>query len=207
MKHFSISLLALCLLAAGIARADTVIFDNLGNGNNGFRGATPISWDAQRFNSDAINLLLTSATLNLSSGGGTGNMFLSLYSDSANQPGTALANFYTGPSLGSGNILFSNLNQVLLPNTNYWLVLGETTGSTISLGWGVTSTLTGTGSGFQTFAGLTNDAGASWQTFTDAPYQTQITATMVPEPSTLISLGLGAVLLLAGVRRRLHVAA
>ncbi len=189
--------------AAGSARADTIIFDNLNNSNNGFRGVTDTNWDAQRFNSDSTNLFLTSVTLNLFSSGGSGNFFLDLYSDNANQPGISLANLYTGPTLGTGDILFSNLNLPLSPNTNYWLVLGDTTGSTLSLSWGVTTTLTGTGSGFQTTAALTTDSGMNWFVFNNAPYRTQITASTVPEPTTMLLGALGGFGLLAASRRRL----
>lgn len=206
MKFPFVRLACLLALLAGAeaVRADTIIFDNLNTTNNGFRGTSATSWDAQRFNSDAINLLLTSATLNLSVNPGAGTFFLRLYSDVAGQPGSAIATFYDGPSLGSGAIAFNNLNQVLLPSTNYWLVLGENPGSTLAVNWGITSTLTGTGSGFQTNAGLTTNSGVNWQTFTNVPYQTQLTATVVPEPSVAFLSGVGLVVLVVLKRRHIR---
>jgi hypothetical protein len=185
-----------CGLYAGSARA-TVIFDNLATGNAGFRDISSTSWDAQRFNSDSTDLLLTSATLNLSSGPGSGNFFLSLYSDTSNRPGTLIANLFTGTNSTNGDRTFSGLNQLLLPNTNYWLVLGDTPGATLDVGWGVTTTTTGTGSGFQATAAFSNDSGADW-TITNVPQQTQIVASAVPEPrSALLALLGGGGLLLA----------
>lgn len=204
MKFPSLCLaLAVTLLASATAPAQTVIFDNLSNGNNGFRGVTPTSWDAQRFNTDATNLFLVGATLNLNSGGGSGTFFLKLYSDNAGQPGSAIATLYDGASLGSGAIVF-NFSQLVTASTNYWLVLGLDAGSTISLGWGVTSTLTGSGAGFQTNAGLTTNSGTNWQTFTNAPYQVKITANTVPEPQTVACFALGLAIVLAAKVRSLR---
>ncbi len=179
-----LALVACAALPKESARADTIIFDNLSTQNAGFNTVSTTTYSAQRFNTDAINLRLTSATLNLSVAG-TGTFFLRLYSDSAGQPGTSLATLFSGTTAGpSGNILFGGLNQLLLANTNYWLVLGLNSGSTLSLGWGVANSGSGTGSGFQTFSGVTSNQGSTWSVTTAAPRQTQITATTVPEPST-----------------------
>jgi hypothetical protein len=184
-----LSVLGAEFFASGTARAQTVIFDNLNNGNNGYRGVSSTSWDAQRFNSDSTNLFLVSLTLNLSTQPGSGTAFLSLYSDAAGHPGAQIANLFTGVP-GSGNVTFGNLSQPLSPNTNYWLVLG-TNGGTLNLGWGVTSTLTGTGSGFQTTAASTSNSGTNWSVFGDAPYQTRITANTVPEPEAITTFAMG----------------
>jgi hypothetical protein len=63
-----------------------VIYDNLANEGNGFFQMHQNSWDAQRFNSDSTNLLLTSATLSFGANPTTGQYRLSLYNDVANHP-------------------------------------------------------------------------------------------------------------------------
>src|SRR5205085_5215121 len=107
---------ALC--AVGGARADVIIFDDLGNGAQGYGSVNVLTWGAQRFNSASNTVALTSATLNLDSeSGGSGTFFLRLYTDAAGQPGTALATLFTGPDPfpgpfpQSGNVFFGGLNQ------------------------------------------------------------------------------------------------
>jgi hypothetical protein len=199
-------LLAL-LISGGVVRADTVIFDNLAVPSQGFGSVSNTFWEAQRFNSDATNLKLTSATLTLySESAGSGTFFVDLYSDAAGQPGASLANLFTGPNpFGptfpqSGNILFGGLNQALTPNTNYWIVLGESAGSALDIRWGSSSILTGTGSGFQANSANTPNQGGGWQVNTSTPHKMQLTAT-IPEPASLLLVMLGCGLLLVARRR------
>jgi len=195
--------------AGSSARADVILYDNLGNGAQGYRSVTVLTWEAQRFNSASNTLALTSATLNLDSeSGGSGTFFLQLDTDAAGQPGTALATLFTGPDPftgpfpQSGNILFGGLNQPVVPNTNYWLVLGENSGASFDLRWGSTSNLTGTGSGFQTTNATTNNQGGTWSVSSTTSHVMQLTATAAPEPSSLL-LGLfGGCALLARRWRR-----
>ena len=65
--------------------------------------------------------------------GGSGTFFVKLFSDNANQPGTALATLASGPnplSVGfqATDVAFNGLNQPLLANTNYWIVFGDNPG-------------------------------------------------------------------------------
>src|SRR4051812_27257007 len=195
MKRLTPALLLLVLGSAATihrAQADVVIFDNITNGNNGFRTVSTEAWDAQRFNTDATNLLLTGETLLLSSAGGTGTFFLRLYSDAGGQPGSMITTLFSGTSPSSGQVAFPGYNQALLPNTNYWLVLGQATAGTLSLGWGVTSDPSGSGTGFQPNNASSANSGASWGLNNTAPYQTRIMASVVPEPSTFACLAIGA---------------
>ena len=201
-------LAACCLWANGSARADTIIFDNLGTTSQGFGSVSSTSWEAQRFNTDSINVVLTSVTLTLySDTGGSGTFFLDLYSDAGGVPGASLANLFTGtdpfPGAGaqSGNIQFSGLSQSVAPNTNYWLVLGLNAGPALDIRWGSTNTATGSGSGFQVTNANSPNSGGGWNVNAASPHQAQIVAT-VPEPSTAIYLGLAAAAL-AALRYRL----
>jgi len=63
-----IAVVAVAFLTFGSIRpmaAAAVIYDNIGNGGNGFFGLSPSSWLATRFNSDATNLKLSNVTLRL----------------------------------------------------------------------------------------------------------------------------------------------
>jgi hypothetical protein len=211
MRKQLVAGLLLALLAGGV-RADTVIFDNLSSTTQGFGSVSTAFWEAQRFNSDATNLLLTSATLTLySESAGSGTFFVDLYSDAAGQPGVSLANLFTGPNpFGptfpqSGDILFGGLNQALTPNTNYWIVLGESAGSALDIRWGSVSNLAGTGSGFQTTNATTLDQGGSWQVRSQAGlHKMQITATTpIPEPASALLALLGGLFSLASAGGRL----
>ena len=76
LTAFLVVLLALCPSASAV----TTIFDNTSNGGNGFFGVGAGSWEAQRFNSDATNGKLISASLSLTLNN-AGRYRLSLYSD------------------------------------------------------------------------------------------------------------------------------
>ena len=188
--------LLLALLAGSRARA-AVISDNLGATTNGFRPVSEVTWEAQKFRADSASLLLTSATLTLFSGtAGSGNFFIDLYTDAAGQPGVSLANLFAGPNPFAGptfpqfgDVLFGGLSQPLVPNTNYWIVLGERPGSVLDIRWGATSTPTGTGSGFQPVSAATSNQGGNWQVLLNSPDKMQITTT-VPEPGGVVLLGL-----------------
>src|SRR4051794_30534780 len=97
-RAFVILLLA-CVAGSHAARGQTVIYDNLSNGNNCVFGVGATTWRGQRFNTDATNLFLTGESLLLANNGlGSGTIFLSLYSDTAGLPGTMLATLFSGPA-------------------------------------------------------------------------------------------------------------
>ena len=165
-----------------------VIYDNIGNGGNGFFVSSPDKWLAQRFNSDATNLKLSDVTLRLAAPTTPGNFSLSLYSDVANHPGSSVSTLFSGTTtaagVGSGsNVLFGGLTQAMSPNTNYWLVLSSAPGDLTAFGWEATSNPSGSGSGFQTASASSSNQGLSWGALS-APAKTRIIAT-VPEPSSM----------------------
>lgn len=195
---------SLLLAAVGSTRADTVLFDNINNENNGYFFTSTTTFAAQRFNTDAINLFLTGEKLRLyPNTTPSGPFFLRLYSDASGQPGSTIATLFNGTNTASGQVFFPGYNQPLLPNTNYWLVLGEPAGSSFAQFWGATTTTTGTGPGFQTTSAITNNGGATWSTRDFAPFQAQITANVVPEPGSTLCFLTGAVTLVVLGRRRL----
>jgi hypothetical protein len=202
--HIGIAAGAFLAFAAACPLAGAaIIYNNLGNTNNGFRIQNSTSWAAERFNSDATDLILTSATLSLAPST-AGNFKLSLYTDIAGVPGTSVGTLFSGSTTsgigGGGNVAFSNLTQPLLPNTNYWIVTSVAIGDPTAFGWGVTSTPTGTGSGFQATSATSTNQGGTWSTSPGTPQQLQLVAN-TPEPTGLALLGLGSLGLLARGRR------
>jgi hypothetical protein len=181
------------LSVASAAHAQVVLYDNLANTTQGFRSVDEFNWEAERFNTDSNNLMLTSATLRFfSQNGGTGTFFLKLFSDNAGQPGTALATLASGPNPLSGlqgDVTFSGLNQLLSANTNYWIVFGDNPGPSLDLRWGVANP-GGSGVGFQNLIGNTGNQGTSWGLETTHAMQMQLTGSVfVPEPGSM-ALGL-----------------
>ena len=190
-----VAVAAVCIAMAAVcpvARASVILFDNLSNGNNGFFGASAGSWEAQRFKSDATNLQLISATLRLNSTT-AGSYRLSLFSDVANQPGVSLGTLFndtTANKPANGDVKFT-FSQPMTPNTNYWIVLSADTGQPTGVGWGATSTLTGSGAGFQLPSKQSLNQGATWID-RSVPHQMQLEADLpVPEPSGVVLLLLG----------------
>jgi len=186
------------LLSADAAHAQAVtLFNNLGNQPQGFQSVDANNWSATRFNTDANNYMLTSATLKLyTESFGSGTFFVKLFSDTAGQPGTALATLASGPnplSVGfqATDVAFNGLNQLLSANTNYWIVFGDNPGAALDLRWSAVNP-GGSGVGYQALRCFTANQGISWGGFdTDHAMQMQLTGSVVPEPGSMLLAGLG----------------
>jgi len=184
------------LSAASAAYAQVTLFNNLGNQPQGFQSVDASNWSATRFNTDANNYMLTSATLKLyTESFGSGTFFVKLFSYTAGQPGTALATLASGPnplSVGfqATDVAFNGLNQPLSANTNYWIVFGDNPGPALDLRWSAVNP-GGSGVGYQALRCFTANQGISWGGFdTDHAMQMQLTGTVfVPEPGSM-ALGL-----------------
>jgi len=184
------------LSVAGASHAQVTLFNNLGNQPQGFANLDANNWIATRFNTDANNYTLTSATLKLyTETGGSGTFFVKLFSDNANQPGTALATLASGPNpltvgFQATDVAFNGLNQPLSANTNYWIVFGDNPGPALDLRWSAVNP-GGSGVGYQAFRCSTANGGISWGSFdTDHAMQMQLTGSVVvPEPGSMV-LGL-----------------
>ena len=152
------------LSAASAAHAQVTLFNNLGNQPQGFADMDANNWIATRFNTDANNYMLTSATLKLyTESGGSGTFFVKLFSDNASQPGTALATLASGPNpltvgFQATDVAFNGLNQPLLANTNYWIVFGDNPGPALDLRWSAVNP-GGSGVGYQAFRCSTGKSG------------------------------------------------
>ena len=120
-----------------------------------------------------------------------GNALLRIYSDSGFKPG-ALVGTMTSPAsypAGLGDSLFTSGGIGLLPNSTYWVVLSAPAGQ---YNWAWTSDNTGSGVGFQHTWGHSEDGGATWTESISLP-QMMLAVAEVPEPSTFMMVGIGAI--------------
>ena len=216
-KTFSFGLIALACLVEP-ARAE-VVLSNLTEISLGPDSVSSGKWLASSFVTNSQAWTLTSATLSFGSAQNTsGNLFVNLYSNATNLPGSSLGTLSgSGNPASAGQYTYTSNGISLDPSTTYWLVAGVSSGngnyhwrwtdSVASTGvWSIPSTNTVAGSG---------NGGSTWVGAGDGePYLFSIEATAsapsaVPEidPNSLgsvLALVLGSLGLLE--RRRLKAA-
>jgi hypothetical protein len=215
-KTLSVGLVALACLVVP-ARAE-VVLSNLTETIDGADSVYRGTLRAQSFVTNDQAWTLTSATLSLGSPTNTsGNLFVNLYSNATNSPGSSLGTL-SGPDnpAAAGQYTYTSNGISLDPSTTYWLVAGVSSGSGF-YGWRYTGPTTSTGvwsiPSINTYARST-DAGSTWGSSDGYPYLFSIEATAtapssVPEidPNSLgsvLALVLGSLGLLE--RRRLKAA-
>jgi hypothetical protein len=204
----AIAVAAACLLASSsVARAGTVYEVNTtGATQTGSKNNSGV-YIGQAFNS-GTNTLLTTASLQINREGlATADFTLNLHLTT----GSANAYFKDGNSLAavtfSNSILststgafhqFTNLNWTLTPNTVYMIGIGSESAATVK--WTLNQSGTqDTSTGF-----ITGYAGYNAQEGTNVDNGRHgATITAVPEPSTVVALGVAATCLVAALRRRL----
>lgn len=185
--------------------AAATLSDNLSSTVAGTEPVSGNTWVAAEFSTDASTYTLSSATLMLQNfTPGTATLYL--YRDAAGQPGTTEGNL-SSPGTYSTTIsatTFAGNNLLLLPNSNYWLVLTANTGD---FEWAWTESSSGSGAGFEANWSASNDAGATWFTSSTEPEISSVmaspTASAVPEPSVVGLLAIGY-LLAAGFAKVSH---
>lgn len=178
--------LALLLAWEGSASGDVVLSDNLGGAIGNTELVSGNRWMTASFGTDSQSYLLNAVTLMLY---GSGTAQLNIYGDNAGHPGTLLGTLNSPASYpGSLSTVTFDGNPISLSaNAIYWSVLRAQGGSFY---WAWTTSNTGSGVGFQGKWGNSSDAGSSWTVFTEEPQMMGVTATPVPEASTLVAGGI-----------------
>lgn len=217
MKKNMLAILAsaLVLSAPRIAQAQgTVYVSNLGLPSTGSASVASNLWLAEAFltGTNAGGYLLNSVQLALSNALGNPSGFTAMIynvnplSIAGAAPGTSLGtlNGSLDPVAGGIYTYSPASNLTLLPGTTYFTVL--TAGTAVANGayeWSVTSTYAPTLSGGWNGGGiaLSSSDGLNWGPFPPHYAQLALTATAVPEPSTLGLLALGGFLLLRHRRK------
>jgi hypothetical protein len=193
--------------ALAAPRADAaLIVSNLGEP---VRDATPIAnpqyWGAQSFSPD-VDYLLTSVAAIMGNASGSPDAVIELRASNAGEVDTSASGLlatFTVPDL-SGSLAVRtftpNSSVTLLGGVQYWFVVGTETGG-FDFAYSATNFATGPGA-LLPFADSI-DAGATWvNRDLEFPYLIEVQGEVVPEPGTLVLVGLGLTGVAAGGRKR-----
>ena len=219
MKIRSVVTLVIGLLvvlgAAFPARADAVIFSNLGsndsyNGSTGWTEGTPNGGADYFINGSAFTVGATSlnlSTIEVAVGilQGTNQLTIDLDADSGGSPGSVIESFTINSamppfgSFSSGNLVTATsvLNPLLTAGSQYWVVLSVPNDGTTWAAWNQNSI--GDTGGF-----AQGDNGSDLVGSTNIRGAMRITGlSSVPEPSSMVMVSTGAFVILGyGLRRR-----
>lgn len=182
----------LAALAAGAARADFSVSNNLAAASGGAEAASGLTYLAAGFGS-ATGGQLASVTLKVGSSA-AGAAELALYADDGlNEPGVLLGLLTQVGTVAAtpSAVTWTASGITLAANTTYWVVLRALSGT---FDWSYTAAAAGAGSGagYQNTWGVSDDAGASWFTYDSYPTQMNValaSSAAVPEPSSLALCG------------------
>ena len=180
---------------------------NLTESVTGTSGFTSTGWCTSSFITDGASYVLNSATMRVSSQSVPVTIEALLCDDSAGQPGLIVETLIGNPivnSIWDGSLDTTTFEDItvlssgitLAPNTTYWLVATATSGAGV---WVSTNTVNSMSPGLWSITGehsVSFDSGGTWSAGTPGhPNQFSIEATIVPEPGTLLLLGLGGMML------------
>jgi hypothetical protein len=171
------------------SRADVILADNLASATGGTADVTGDVWYAASFATDASAYTLSSVVLMLQETEAPLDVRVDLYSDGGLEPGSLLGSLSASGALSTGlePVTFTASGLGLAADTTYWVVVHASSGS---LAWGWTASKTGDGVGFRVAWSESDDAGSSWFTTEQFPFQMQVNAApltaAVPEPPTIV---------------------
>ncbi len=178
------SWLSTAFALAATAASGATLVSNMANTTNANASPQSNFWMAQKFTTNAAPWIVTQMQFR-GARNAAQTLAVSLYSDSAGLPGSALGTFdATGVTTSAGpQTLNANLPINLAASTSYWIVLAPSTIDTAL--WTRETDLTNTGPGSIPNAKATsNNGGASWSAFVDATINLMIQLDGVPPDTT-----------------------
>ena len=205
-RRLSRNILAILVLFAGATHAGTILFSDLGTGSSLYAGGVEFSGsavvgaggqvsDGFAF-TPSITALLTQIDVVLIYNSGRNSALLTLYSDTAGVPGTALDAWSLSnlPACPTTSCTLETVTPhsaiTLLSGTQYWLIASTVAADTLGT-WGLNTTGT-----FGGAASSTN--GAAFTVISNYPLGAfDVIGTTVPEPATFALAAAGLALCLA----------
>jgi hypothetical protein len=176
------------------AKANSTLYNNLNATSSGAFDLTTYAPEADSFSTSGFNVTLTDVKLLMDRNSSTSGSFtVSLLSNASNTPGAVLATIATvsdsalSTSLTPLDLQLTN-PYLLEANTRYWIELTDTNISTAS--WSFSTDISGPG----VVGEYNSDAFAlpmNGTTIETSPFQMEVTAAAVPEPSTLFMTTVG----------------
>lgn len=202
------ALIALTLtftLGINQAPAQLVAFDNLGNPSADNSSANDSIWLAQQFTTNNQSYSLISVTLLMQRNSGSGEATVEIWSNSGGDPGSQMYSFNGAgtyfPTLTNTSFI-APAGGILAANSTYWLVLKGDAAN--EFGWSYSSIDSGSGFGFSTEWRM-GEVGKLdfWSGSNTQPFQMQLNVQAVPEPSSMVLLGMGMSAMGMAYRRRM----
>lgn len=192
------------------------LFDNLNQPSTGWCAVTNTQWEAQAFTTTSDGFILSEVSLRFwNNSGTTGGYQIQIWdaTGTGGQPGAQVGSaIHTGLaqnlSTVDGSVLtVSNLNVTLSANTTYYVLARGTSLSDVTIGTTVPGYITwNTPSTVTSAIYWTLDSGSSWNGPSLVMNQ-YMKVSAVPEPSTLVMAGLGALAICLAARKRCVTAA